>query len=161
MESSVSKQIEDLMMMDRMSQGSYFQQFFKGAAILLVILLALGFYTMLPPYFMVAAFLGVIIFAVRRSTPHLKNAAKAITEGQKKAGSVKVEKIYDSSACNVMVEDPILGIWHFSFVPTGWEPTEGKFPATIYHLLNVAWPVLVEVEEGIMVPREQPNRSPK
>ena len=157
MKLSVSKQIEDLMMLDGMSKGSYFQQFFRAAVILLVILLALGFYTKLPPYFMVAAFLGVIIFAVRRSAPHLKNAARAITEGQKKAGSVKIEKVYDSRACNAIVEDPTLGTWHFSFIPTSWEPTEGKFPATIYHLPNVTWPVLVEVEQGIMIPREKPE----
>jgi hypothetical protein len=161
MTSSLSKQIEDLLKLDKMSKGNYFQQFFRGVVILLVVLLGLGFYTKLPPYFMVAAFVGLIIFASHRSIPHIKNAARAITEGQKAVGSVKVEKIYDSEACTTIVEDPTLGTWHFTFIPTGWKPTEGQFSATIYHLPNVAWPVLVEVKDGIMVPREKPKRSPR
>lgn len=157
MKSSVSKQIEDLVMMDNMTKGSGFQQFFRGVVILLVILLALGVYTKQPPYFMVAAFCGIIIFAIRRSIPHRKNAIRAITEGQKKTALVKVEAIYDSKAFKVTVEDPTHGTWHFTFIPSDWKPSEGEYLATVYHLPDAAWLVLVEVEEGLMVPREKPE----
>jgi hypothetical protein len=160
MKSSVAKQIEDLVNLDAVTKGSYFQKFFRAVVILIVVLLALGFYTRLPPYFMVAAFLGLFVFASRRSAPHLKNAARASTEGQKKAGSVKVEKVYDShNRYTAAVIDTTLGIWHFSFVATAWEPIKGEYPATLYYLPDIVWPVLVEVKEGIMVPDGKPTRS--
>ncbi len=154
MKPSISKQIENLVMMDKMLKRG---QFKNGAIAIVVVLLALGFYTRLPPYFMIAAFIGLVIFAAFRSSPHLDNAVRAITEGQKKSGFVKVEEIYDSNAFTAIVENSTHGTWQFSFNPTGWKPTKGEFPATIYHLVSVDWPVLIEVEQGIMVPRETPE----
>jgi hypothetical protein len=157
MQSSISKQIQDLVMIDGLIKGQ-FKPFIRGAYILLAVLLALGFYTNLPPYFMVAAFIGIALYSAHRSSPHLKNAARALTEGQKKTELVRLEAIYDSEAFTAtLVNAP--DQWQFTFIPLNWKPSEGEFPATIYHLSDVVWPVLVEIEQGIMVPREIPKRS--
>jgi hypothetical protein len=162
MKSSAAKQIEELVQLDAMTEGGYFQNFIRGLVIIIAVLLALGFYTKLPPYFIVAAFLGFVAYATRKSTPHLKNATRAVTEGQKKAGLVKVEGIYDSdSGYSATVIDPTLGTWHLTFVAVGWKPTKSEYPATLYYLPDIAWPVLLEVEEGIVVPQEEPSRSEK
>lgn len=156
MQSSVSKQVQDLVIVHEMFKGQ-FTPFIRGAYLLLAVLLALGIYTRLPPYLMIAAFVGVFIYAAYSRTPHIKNAVRALTEGHKKTGQVRLQAIYDSDAFTVTLINTSDSNWQYSFVPTGWKPSEGEFPATIYYLPDVAWPVLVETDQGIMVPRETPK----
>jgi hypothetical protein len=156
MQSSISKQHQDLVIAHEMLKGQ-FTPFIRGAYFLLAILLALGIYSKLPPYFMIAAFVGIVIYAAYRTTPQIKNAVRALTEGHKKTGRVRLQAVYDSNVFTATLINTPDRKWQFKFVPTGWKPSEGEFSVTIYYLPDVAWPVLVETEQGIMVPRETPK----
>jgi hypothetical protein len=112
---------------------------------------------------MVLLFVAVVAYSAHRTGPHIMNAAQAAIAGEKSAGSVQVEvtRWSDSESFHAVVEVPSSGTWRFEFIPLGWQPVEGEHRATVFRLPGIAWPALVQVEQGVMYPRQTPEIQAK
>jgi hypothetical protein len=96
-----------------------------------------------------------------RATPHYANALRGLAEGRRESGTVviRIEQWADGPTYRAEVADSRGGRWTFEFVPRSWSPKEGEFPAEIFHLDPVAWPVAATVADGVLLPRGKPVRS--
>lgn len=128
-----------------------------------VLLLTLGaavgaVWTAHPLAFVACGLLALLAWSISDSAPHLRRAAQAATHGRQRDGWVRVEVTTwtESRTCEAVVADGARS-WRFEFAPMGWEPREGRFPARLYTMPDVEWPVLARIEAGLLVPRRQPR----
>ena len=113
-----------------------------------------------PVPLMVAVFLGVVGFAEQRAGPNIVAAIKAYDAGVPSAGEVLVSLTSwgNGTHYRATVQEQGLADWAFEFVPQGWQPAGRQYPALIWRAGGQAQPLLVVVEEGILIPRHDPER---
>lgn len=128
-----------------------------GAA--LGIALAIAFWHPWP--LMIAAFLGVVGLAERRTGPNILSAILAYDSDHPGEGMVAVEVTsWDSDETyRATVSEAGHSDWTYSFVPQGWKPIRRSYPAKIWRAGLDRRPVLAVVDEGILIPREDPVRG--
>ena len=119
---------------------------------------AAALYTRQPPYVIVMVFVAVVTYSAFQTGPHIEAAARALAGANRVDGSVtvEVESWSDSDTYHAVVPVARSGAWRFEFIPVGWKPMVGESRATIYWLADIAWPVLIQLDAGVMHPRYTP-----
>jgi hypothetical protein len=92
--------------------------------------------------------------------PHIHAAVLALNRNIYRLGRVVIEvgTSSDSSTYHAVVRSGSLPQWRFEFVPIGWSPTAGEHDARFYELPGMAWPALIELQEGVLYPRTAPRQ---
>lgn len=131
----------------------------RGSAVMTIGLFVGGLYTGHPIYFMLFVFSLAVAYSVRQTTPHILNAAKALESGSRVKGTIHiaVTQWSDSPAYHATVEVSPSRKWRFEFVPLGWSPAEGNHDAVLFGIQGIDWPALVQVEQGVLYPRQKPE----
>jgi hypothetical protein len=124
------------------------------------VLAALGFYTGQPSYFIVLILPAVIAYSAHQTGPHIRAASEAIKSGSRSEGTIAIEsdRPLDNDRFYATVATEPGCAWRFEFIPVGWRPIAGRFPATVYTVPNLAWPALIEVQGEFIHPRYTPTQ---
>jgi hypothetical protein len=129
-----------------------------GVGAFVLLLAAAAIITKHPVFIMLSLFSIVVAAGSRRSTQNLKNAAFSIKHGKNMEStamiSIKAPIDDDRFYATIDCQDKV---WKFEFIPQGWKPQEGKVSVTVYYLEGIDWPTLLVGQEGIMVPRYNPE----
>ena len=130
-----------------------------GSAIVLVIVSAILWH---PVPLMIAAFLGVVGVAEQLAIPNILTALHAYDSVAPASGSVRVTITrWDSDDhYHAIVRQDGQAEWGYEFIPQGWSPVAGSHPARIWRLDEDAPPVLAAVDDGILIPRNKPQKLP-
>jgi hypothetical protein len=152
-----SAQIEMLRKTARLHTSGWLTRVLFGLALALAIAGILSWH---PMPFMIAFFVALLALASRETTPHIANAAKALESGSKRAASVEVSipETSDTTRYYAVVRVSDALHWRMEFTVWGWKPREGTFQAEVFHIRGVEWPVLLQMEQGILFPRYTPQR---
>lgn len=128
-----------------------------GSAIVLTIVSAILWH---PVPLMIAAFLGVVGAAEQHAIPNILNALHAYDSVVPATGSVRVTITrWDSDDhYHAIVRQDGQAEWAYDFIPQGWLPIPGRHPARIWRLEVDAPPVLAAVADGILIPRNKPQK---
>ena len=110
-------------------------------------------------YLLGALLSGIAAYASHQNAPHIYAAVQALDHGvsAERDVTIRAECWSDSESYSVTVVMANLSSWTFDFVPIGWKPKEGTWPATVYTVTEAPWPVLIRFEDGIAYPRAQPK----
>ena len=130
-----------------------------GSALLAIILGIASSFVWNPIYLMISFLAAVIALSARQAMPHIHRAASALDLGIKSQGKVQVTADESSDSVTYFATVPSAGSekWIFEFIPLGWHPKEGSHEAAFFRIPGVAWPALIQVEQGIIYPRSQPT----
>lgn len=130
-------------------------QWLVGCAIALAVLSVIVWN---PLPLMFAALLGIVGFMERRALPNRQNALLAYDTLAPSSGWVSIAIAHgDGSAhFHAMVKENGKPDWSYEFVPQGWLPVAGVYPARIWRMDPAGAPALAIVDEGILVPRRDP-----
>jgi hypothetical protein len=111
---------------------------------------------------LVAVFLGVVGIAERQAGPNIVAAMNAYHAGIPSAGWVSIRfECWDSdNSYHATVREDGHADWEYEFIPQGWQPRAGNFPAQIWRADTAGRPVMAVVEEGIMIPRREAKAVP-
>ncbi len=157
---NASQQIEAIRVMARRRTA----QWLKWVLVLASLLFAItGLYTRQTPYFIGSGLAAIIACAAHQAAPHIQAAARALDTGERSPGTVTIEVAgwSDSDKFHARIVMADSGVWRFEFIPLGWKPVAGQYPATIFRLPGLAWPALVQIEAGVMYPRYTPKPAVK
>lgn len=133
----------------------------SGCAAVAVACLLLGLRSGSPPYYIVSAFAALIAWSAFRTTPHILRAAKGLESNARQSAeiAIQISEWSDSPIYHAEVRLDSHPTWRMTFIPQGWTPKHGAVQGTAYFVPDVAWPVLLETEDGIIHPRHTPTRS--
>jgi hypothetical protein len=122
-----------------------------------------GLYTQQTPYFIGFLCMAIIAYSAHHSAPHIDAAAQALDTGDRIAGTVTIEisRWSDADTYHASVAMAEADVWRFEFIPIGWHPVAGQYPATFFRSQGLAWPALIQIEAGIMYPRNTPKLEGK
>jgi len=120
-----------------------------------VVLLIVAAVTWHPVPLMIALFLGVVGVAERQAGPNLDRAVRAFDEGEPSSGFASITIVGGDTTdhYHAILRQEGRPDSAFEFIPQGWEPVEGFFPARIWRSENGATPVLATIEGGVLIPR--------
>jgi hypothetical protein len=152
---SVEQQIANLRPAVRSGFARNFHHWLMAGASVLVILSILLWH---PVPLMIAIFLGIVGIFERRVGPNIATAIKAYDSTSPTLGEVFITiSCWDTDKhYHVMVREQGQPDWEYDFVPQGWEPDTGSYPARIWRTDIAGPPVLTAVESGILIPRNNP-----
>lgn len=153
---SVEQQIGKLRPSVKIGFAGTFHWWFMGIAVALVILsIALQH----PVPFAIACFFGIIGLAERQTGPNIVAAITAYDAQHPTIGEVSITiSCWDEdNHYYALVSEKGQPDWEYEFMPQGWQPAAGTYPARIWHLDGHVAPVLVAVEHGILIPRNNPK----
>jgi hypothetical protein len=130
-----------------------------GSAIVLLIVSAMLWH---PVPLMIAAFLGVIGVAEQHAIPNILNALHAYDSVAPASGSVKltITRWDSDDHYHAIVRQDGQAEWAYDFIPQGWSPVAGTHQARVWRLDKDAPPVLSVVDDGILIPRNKPQKLP-
>lgn len=133
------------------------QWFLVGAAV--GIIAAIYFWHPVP--LMTAVFLLLVGLSEQRAGPNIVAAISAYDSGTPTVGSVSVRISCwdDSKHYLATVHEADCANWEYEFVPQGWQPDAGDYPARIWRIARQGPPVLAVVENGLMIPRYRPSQA--
>ena len=116
-----------------------------------------------PVPLMLAAFLGVVGFSEQRAGPNIVAAIVAYDSGTPSNGEVAIAiTCWDTDKhYHATVREPGQPDWAYEFVPQGWQPASRSCPAQIWRVGDAGSPVLAVVEQGILIPRDEPKLAGK
>lgn len=108
-----------------------------------------------PAPLMVGVFLGVVGVAERRAGPNLDAAVRAFDDGEPTGGRASITIVSGdvSDRYHVVLSEAGHHEIEFEFIPQGWLPVEGSFPARIWRAQDDDAPVLATIETGVLIPR--------
>jgi hypothetical protein len=108
---------------------------------------------------MIAFFLGVVGFSEQRAGPNILSAILAYDSDDPTEGTVSVEitSWSDSETYHAIVSEIGHSDWTFQFIPQGWQPASRSYSARIWRSDTEGRPLLAVVEEGILIPRYDPE----
>jgi len=108
---------------------------------------------------MFSIFLAVVGFAQKRAGPNIVAAISAYDSKAPSLGNASI-----AVACwdmdnhyHVKLDEEGNSAWTYEFIPQGWQPRAGSYVAKIWRNGLEKKPVLSIVEEGIMIPRYDPQ----
>lgn len=129
--------------------------FLAGAAIGLLVAIVLWH----PWPLMIAFFLGVVGFSEQRAGPNILAAILAYDCDNPTEGTVSVEisSWSDSETYHATVSEIGHSDWKYQFIPQGWQPASRSYSARIWRSNTEGRPLLAVVEEGILIPRYDPE----
>jgi hypothetical protein len=132
----------------------------RGSLVLAFGLAVAGLITWHSAYFFLSVFVVGIAFLVRETRPHIRRAVQALDFGIRLSGTVQITLAQwtDSVSYHAINQGFLSNNWRFEFIPLGWRPQEGDYEATLFTVQGVEWPALVQVEQGILIPRSKPER---
>jgi len=116
-----------------------------------------------PVPLVIALFLGFVGLAEQKAGPNIVAALNAYDLGTPTPGKVSVTFTDWSDDCHyhVTVHEQGQVDWKYEFVPQGWQPAAQDYAARIWRIDPDGQPVLVTVEDGILIPRYVPTRIEK
>lgn len=149
---TIEQQIDLLRPAVRTGLARRFHWWLLGVAAVLLIVAAVTWH---PVPLMIALFLGVVGAAERQAGPNLERAVRAFDEGEPSGGIVSITIVGGDTTDHyhaILREEgrPDSG---FEFMPQGWEPAEGSFPARIWRGEDGVTPLLATIEGGVLIPR--------
>lgn len=108
---------------------------------------------------MIAFFLGFVGFSEQRAGPNLLFAILAYDCDDPTEGTVSVEitSWSDSETYHAIVSEIGHSDWKYQFIPQGWQPAARSYSARIWRSDTAGRPLLAAVEEGILIPRYDPE----
>lgn len=112
---------------------------------------------------MLSLLLGVIGISERQAGPNIVSAVSAYYSGTPTLGTVLINTTrWDSDThYHATVLEQGHPDWTYEFIPQGWTPTSNSsYPAHIWRT-DGGKPVLVTVEDGVLVPRHIPCLAQK
>ena len=130
-----------------------------GALALTLALVVTGSWVDNPAPWMIALFFAVVTGSAFQSSPHIAAAHRSLDEGYVQDGHIRIDVTgwSDSDAFCATT----LGLkphdWRMTFIPQGWTPRVGTFPARLHHLPGIRWPTLIVTEVGLLFPRQTPE----
>lgn len=112
-----------------------------------------------PVPLMIAAFLGIVGLSEQRAGPNIVSAILAYDSDTATNGQVSVEiTTWDTdNTYHATVSEAGQFDWKFEFIPQGWQPASRSYRARVWRTDSDGRPVLVVVEEGILIPRYDPK----
>lgn len=151
---------EQIEALRRMSRGGAARRLKQGSLLLAMGLALAGVLTGHPVYFMVGAFAGVVAYSAWQTNPHILRAVQALDGGRRSEGTVQIEvtRWSDTDTYHAVVPSDRSRAWRFEFIPLGWLPRAGAFPAVFFAQPSAEWPALVRIEQGIFHPRRDPEQ---
>lgn len=164
---SVEQQIADFRRMKGFA--AHAQKWFLGGAALGIILAVILFWFPLPaPFFSAlliipSLFFAMVGFAEKRTGPNIVAAISAYDSGTLTRGKVTVlvepweDDDYSGIAYCAIVHERNHPDWKYDFRPHGWQPIAQTYPAKIWRTASKRQPVLVIIEEGVMIPVSDPK----
>lgn len=113
-----------------------------------------------PVPLMIAIFLGIVGLAEHRAGPNIVAALHAYDSGKPTLGEVTVciTRWDTDSHYHATVREPGQSAWTYEFIPQGWQPRADDYAARIWRTAASGQPILVTVDDGIMIPRYDPQR---
>ena len=129
--------------------------FLAGAAIGLLAAVALWH----PWPLMIAFFLGSLGLSEQRAGPNILSAILAYDCGNPTEGTISVDitSWSDSDTYQATVSEIGHSDWKYQFIPQGWQPASRSYSARIWRSDTEDRPLLAVVEEGILIPRYDPE----
>ena len=136
---------------------AHLRQWFLGGAVLGVIT-AIIFWHPVP--LMIASFLGLIGLAEKRAGHNIVAALAAYDHGTSRVGEVSITiTCWDmDNHYHAIAHEQSCPDWQYEFIPQGWQPSSGTYPARIWRDETSGRPVLATVEGGILIPRYDPKQ---
>ena len=121
------------------------------------VIAACAFWHPLP--LLVSAFLAIVGLSERRAGPNIAAAISAYDSGMSSLGeaTISITRWDTDNHYHAVIHEPDHPDWKYEFVPQGWQPAQGTYPAKIWRAGTARRPVLAVVEEGIMIPRYEPT----
>lgn len=149
---TIEQQIDLLRPAVRTGLARRFHWWLLGVAVVLLIVAAATWH---PVPLMIALFLGVVGVAERQTGPNLESAVRAFDESEPSAGiaSIRIAVGDTTDHYHAVLREEGRPDSGFEFMPQGWKPVEGSFPARIWRGENGAAPVLATIEGGVLIPR--------
>jgi hypothetical protein len=129
--------------------------FWMGAA--LGVVAAIVFWHPAPLFF--SALLALVGFFEQKAGPALAAAIAAYDDGTPSNGQVAVTLVEGDSVnfYHAVVREPNHPDWEFAFFPQGWQPSTRIYHARLWRENRSGQPVLAAVDEGLLIPRDQPR----
>ena len=93
--------------------------------------------------------------------PHIARAREALTQFEAVEGRVRVVATSDdgNTTYEAGVQDREGRDWTFRFSSFDWRPPTGDYPAQLRYVSEVAWPVLILTEAGLICPLHRPKQA--
>ncbi len=112
-----------------------------------------------PVPLMIAGFLGIVGLSEHRAGPNIVSAIVAYDCDDPTEGTVSVEitSWSDSETYHAIVSEIGHSDWKYQFIPQGWQPASRNYSARIWRSDTEGRPLLAVVEEGILIPRYDPE----
>lgn len=106
-----------------------------------------------------AAFFGLVAVFERQAVPNISAALKAYDACEPVAGwaVVTVVRGDETDSYRAIVELPGRARWQFQFMPQGWTPAAGRFPARVWMPAGSDAPVMAALDAGVLIPRYCPE----
>ena len=143
-----------------MGRGHLLEYAATGSLALAALLVIVGWVLHWVALYLIAGFVGVVALASFTTLSNLRNAYVGEREGARAGGHVQITVTPGTEATSYSAAVRDRGArWSFEFVPIEWAPMAGEREAQLVYLRGVEWPVLVVVDEGILVPRYKPKRT--
>ena len=159
---------EQITELRRMGSGRILYWARPGVVVLSAGLVLAGAFTGNLIFYGMAIAFALISFAICNTTPHISNAARGLREGIKQKGDVEISihqwtdaesNQYESYKGLILMDNQPL--WQMEFVqPQNWQPKEGRYPAELFFIRGVEWPVVLITSDGLLYPRLKPGRVP-
>lgn len=111
-----------------------------------------------PVPLVVGLFCGMVGLLDRRAGPYRVAALEAYDTLRPVVGEVRIEVTTwsDSDGYHATVRETGQAAWTYPFMPQGWTPVAGLYPARIWRSAPGKPPALAAVADGILVPRTSP-----
>ncbi|GAB7079311.1 hypothetical protein [Megalodesulfovibrio paquesii] len=153
---------EQMAMLQQMTSPVLVQRMRWASAGILAGMAGMAMYTLHGGWIMGTLVIGLMTWGIFSSVPHLRNAARGAREGERQPGEAALRPNPDSESGEFLAEviEASGQGWTFAFIPQGWKPRAERVPVSVVRLPDVTWPVLVIGPEGVMLPRNAPERLP-
>jgi len=159
---------EQIAALQKTGSGKYLPWARPGIAAIAAGLILTGAITSQPVFYGAALVAGLLGLAIWRTTPHLLNAVRGLTEGIRQEGTVdiRLRRLSDGEKEHEVFQGVVSmdhqPLWQMDFIqPRGWEPIPGLHSIQLAFIRGVAWPVVLILDDGILIPANSPERISK
>ena len=141
-------------------RGNLLEYAGTGSLALAAALVIAGWYLDWVALYVIAIVVGIVAVTTFTTMSNVRNAYVGERRGARTRGHVQITVTPGAETTSYSAAVRERGErWSFEFVPIEWQPVAGEREAQVVHLKGVDWPVLVIVDDGILVPRYKPKRT--